>query len=86
MKKYGLSLLVAIILLSPVGLWACDCDDATPVIHFKDGLTPNGPVSDETGSTNTGHCNCCAESYYFRDYGPAHVAPPVVQSTKRPSS
>jgi hypothetical protein len=85
MKKYCLGSLVAIVLFSPAGLWACDCgDDAPPaIVHFKDGLAPNGPVCG--CDCSRGDASAYSDSFGFRDYGPVHITPPPAPP-KRPTS
>lgn len=68
----------------------CTCSNPTPPIRFKDGLTPNGPVTAEPAYGDPEGDGCgCAQSFGFRDYGPAHVVvpPPVdTKEMKHPSS
>ncbi len=62
----------------------CTCSTPVAPIHFKDGLTPNGPVTSEAvyGDPEGDSCGC-AQSFGFRDYGPAHVVvPPLPVDTK----
>ena len=78
MNKYTLALLVATFQILPLSLKACDCGDdgRVGIVHFKDGLTPNGPVPVDYGRGDTeGGCSC-SSSFAFRDYGPVHAAPP----------
>jgi len=83
MHKYAFILLaVTMPLLSP-SLRACDsCDSGSGIVHFKDGLTPNGPVDTTYRPGDTeGYCT----KYTFRDYGPVRVTPPV-QAPPKPTS
>ena len=79
MHKYAFALLAVTIPILPLSLMACDCDDdnGPGIVHFKDGLTPNGPVKGDGGQTasDEGGCTCSAH-FAFRDYGPAQVTPP----------
>ncbi len=92
MKKSAIVLLVTTVLLLPVGLKACDdCDCGCPgpaPVHFKDGLTPNGPV---TGDAVYGDPSYYSSTYGFRDYASTKtvvVPPPPVDTKemKHPSS
>jgi len=89
MHKYAFALLAVTIPILPLSLRACDCDD-TPagIVHYKDGLPPNGPVTSDPGQAGSAEGGCtCSESFSFRDYGPVRVAPPPpVQPPPRPSS
>jgi hypothetical protein len=89
MNKYVFGLLAAIVLCAPVGLRACDCENPSesPVlwVHFKDGLTPNGPVDTSYSASSRGEGCTCDKDFQYRDYGPAHVAP-APEPVKRPSS
>ena len=84
MHKYAFILLaVTMPLLSP-SLRACDsCDSGSGIVHFKDGLTPNGPVDTGSSRGDTEGYSCI--KYPFRDYGPVRVAPPV-QAPPKPTS
>ncbi len=79
MHKYAFMLVAVAILALSTSLRACDsCDSGSGIVHFKDGLTPNGPV-------DTGYSRGDTESsgrYIFRDYGPVRVAPPVQEPAK----
>jgi hypothetical protein len=88
MKKYGVGIVAAVILISPIRVMACDCDDHTSSItHFKDGLSPNGPVTAEAASVDPAGCGCGPDDVHFHDYGPAHVTPPpAVPAPKKPTS
>jgi hypothetical protein len=95
MHKYALAFLVVTIPLLPTTVRACGdcgCEDAPVVVHFKDGLTPNGPVTGDAGQAVSIEGGCpCAEAFGFRDYGPPRVVPPPApmdtkQMVKRPSS
>ncbi len=93
MHQCALAFLAVTISLLPMALRAsCGCDDPTPVIHFKDGLAPNGPVTGNAGQAVTVEGGCpCSQPFGFRDYGPAHVTPPPApvdtkEMVKRPSS
>jgi hypothetical protein len=87
MKKHSLAWLVVTVLVLPASLRACDCgcDGPPKVVIFKDGLTPNGPV---TAEARYGDTEYYTTSFGFRDYGPARVAPPPVAPSplRRPSS
>ena len=89
MHKYAFALLAVTIPILPLSLKACDCDD-TPagIVHYKDGLTPNGPVTGDAGQAASEEGGCtCSDHFAFRDYGPARVvAPPVQAPPPRPSS
>jgi hypothetical protein len=97
MPKYAFALLAVTFALLPVSLRACGdcgCDDLPVVVHFKDGLTPNGPVTGDPGYAvtvegNSSGCGCNS-AFGFRDYGPARVVPPPApvdtKEMKRPSS
>jgi hypothetical protein len=86
MYKYAFILLaVTIPVLSP-SLRACDDDNDNgdlKIVHFKDGLTPNGPVDTES---RRGDTEGYSTDFVYRDYGPARVAPPVEQPVSRPTS
>ena len=83
MHKYAIILSVVAILLLPLGLRACDCgEDPQGLVHFKDGLTPNGPVD---VTARPGGDECYSADFIFHDYGPARVTPPPVEPPK-PSS
>ena len=87
MNKQCLGILVAITLSYPVGLWACDDEDArsaSPIVHFRDGPAPiTPPIELGTGYGNTED----AGEFDFRDYGPAHVTPPPTYTpAPRPNS
>jgi hypothetical protein len=95
MNTYAFALLAVTLPFLPTGLRACGdcgCDDLPKVVHFKDGLAPNGPVTGDPGDAaallNRGGCGC--SEFGFRDYGPPHVTPPAPVDTKqmvsRPSS
>ena len=95
MHKYAFALLAVTIPFLPMGARACGdcgCDDLPKVIHFKDGIAPNGPVTGDPGAAVTveGASGCgCNSAFGFRDYGPAHVTPPPVdtkQMVSHPSS
>ena len=94
MHKCAFAVLVVTVLLLPTGLRACDCgcDDLPKVIHFKDGIAPNGPVTGDPGATAAVEGGCpCEEAFGFRDYGPARVTPPPApvdtkQMVSHPSS
>jgi hypothetical protein len=72
----------------------CGCSTPKPLIHFKDGIPSNGPVTgDPSYADPEGNDGCgCSKYFGFRDYGPAHTAtvvtpPPVdTKEMKRPSS
>ena len=86
MYKYAFALLVVTILNLPLSLRACDCGYRPVFIHFKDGLTPNGPVDVEARLGDPSYYKCGA-FFVFHDYGPARApeppAPtPVVQHRK----
>jgi len=77
------------VMFMPVALHACDCGcTCQPLFHFKDGITPNGPVTAVAiyGDPELYKCG----TFGFRDYGAAHVvvAPPPVDTKemKQPSS
>jgi len=77
------------ILILPVSLRACDCGDVPDgIVHFKDGLTPNGPVKGDGGQTASIEGGCsCSTPFSFHDYGPARVTePPPVQPPKHSGS
>ena len=89
MKILKIALLAVTFQLVPAVLHACDCgcgDTNPPPVHFKDGITPNGPSNTAAIYGDPSNWN---ESYYFRDYGAAHVVtpPPVdTKEMKHPSS
>jgi hypothetical protein len=81
MKIITLGLLMTGILLAPTAVRACGCDDDSPgIVHFKDGLTPNGAPGDCGCGCKYGAAYGDASSYgdhfQYRDYGPSHAAPP----------
>jgi len=89
--------LLAVVFLMPAVLHACDDCGCTcqPLVHFKDGITPNGPSNTEAIYADPAHYGkgCGCEEFYFRDYGAAHVVtppPPVdtkdMKSVRQPSS
>lgn len=86
MNKYTLGLLVAAVFSFSASLRACD-DTPPGIVHFKDGLTPNGPVCD-CGCGGNDPSAYSGDYFNYRDYGPAHVTPPPAPYTppKRPNS
>jgi len=95
MHKYAFALLAMTIPFLPTGLRAgddCGCDDLPKVIHFKDGIAPNGPVTADSAQAVTVEGGCpCEDKFGFRDYGPPRVVPPPApvdtkQMVSRPGS
>jgi hypothetical protein len=79
MHKHAFALLVVTIQILPLSLMACDCEyDEVPVgiVHFTDGRSPTSPVPCDHGAGDTEGYNV---SFAFRDYGPAHAAPPPAE-------
>jgi len=91
MRKYTLALLVVTILILPLSLRACDCNDdidvGSGIVHFKDSTTSSTPVGLDYGTgDNEGGCTC-ASHYAFRDYGSARVVvPPAPVTPRHPAS
>ena len=95
MKILTIALLAVTFQLVPAVLHACDCgcgDDVAPPVHFKDGITPNGPCNTAAiyGDPSKYGDGCGCGTFYYRDYGAAHVVtppPPVdTKEMKHPSS
>lgn len=88
MNKFTQILLVAGVFFAPVVVRACGCDDGPPpIVHFKDGLTPNGPVCG--CGCSTGDPSAYSNDFFaFADYGSSHAAPPPAPYVppKRPNS
>ena len=88
MHKYAFALLAVTIPILPLSLRACDCGchDLPVVIHFKDGIAPNGPVTAAPRQAVSVEGGCPGSALFgFRDYGPAHVTPPPAEPpVKRP--
>jgi hypothetical protein len=95
MKTLAIALLAVTFQFVPAVLHACDCgcgDDVAPPVHFKDGITPNGPAGVQAvyGDPSRYGDGCGCSTFYYRDYGAAHapVPPPPVDTKemKHPSS
>jgi hypothetical protein len=94
MKILTIALLAVTFQLVPAVLHACDCgcgDEVAPPVHFKDGITPNGPCNTAAiyGDPSKYGDGCGCGTFYYRDYGAAHVVtpPPVdTKEMKHPSS
>jgi len=67
----------------------CGCSTPKPLVHFKDGIPSNGPVTATAayGDPEGNGCGCSSE-FGFRDYGPAKVVipPPAPMPVKKPAS
>ena len=89
MLKRTFALLTVTILISPLSLRACDDKyaDLPGYFHFKDGITPNGPIPVEARLGDPSYYRPCS-FFVFRDYGAARVVvpPAPAPAVRRPSS
>jgi hypothetical protein len=67
----------------------CGCSTPKPLIHFKDGIPSNGPVTADAAYADPEGNGCgCSSEFGFRDYGPARAPEPAPTPApvKRPNS